>query len=83
MEAAIIRALFLTAVADRLSLFTRPMQASLFADMLKGSTYSGGTVIAFSQSGESSDILAAAMAAKIENSFLLLLRRVKKILSQQ
>jgi len=57
-------ALFLSSVLDRISVFSRPMQASMFTDMLANSNYISGIVIAFSQSGESSDIITATKAAK-------------------
>jgi len=57
-------ALFLSSILDRISIFSRPMQASLFTDMLNESNYRNDLVIAFSQSGESSDIIASVKAAK-------------------
>ncbi|MGC8609327.1 MAG: SIS domain-containing protein [Thermoplasmata archaeon] len=60
-------ALFLSFILDRLSIFNRPMQSSLFRDMLESSKYKDGLVIAFSQSGESSDVIASAKAAKNRN----------------
>ena len=60
-------ALFLSSILDSLSIFNKPMPSSLFNDMLESSEYRDGLVIAFSQSGESSDVIASAKAAKNRN----------------
>ena len=52
-------ALFLTAMLDTLSIDSRPVQSSQLKYIINNSTYNCGVVIAFSQSGESVDLIDA------------------------
>ena len=52
-------ALFLTAMLDTLSINSRPVQSSQLKYIINNSNYNGGVVIAFSQSGESIDLINA------------------------
>lgn len=52
-------ALFLTGMLDTLSINSRPIQSSQLKYIISNSNYNGGVVIAFSQSGESIDLINA------------------------
>ncbi len=56
-------ALFLSMLFDYNGILTKPMQASLFNEIMSDSKYNNGTVIAFSQSGESADVINAVKNA--------------------
>ncbi|AAT42597.1 SIS domain-containing protein [Picrophilus oshimae] len=56
--------IFLSMLLDLAGIITKPLQASLFNEMIDKSNYRDGLIIAFSQSGESRDVINAAVSAR-------------------